>query len=147
MSIQHVNFFEIIPLNVEIFYAYEVRPTVTNILVRRDNVAWETYLFTKNESSISKHNVKVFRNSPCKTWITEKVQIEEFLRQYPRTHTNLMKLQKFVITYTLAQLLPGKENQLIFYLNRISNMNCKKLLEISLGNVRSSFFIKFASVL
>ena len=95
MSIQHVNFFEIIPLNVEIFYAYEVRPTVTNILVRRDNVAWETYLFTKNESSISKHNVKVFRNSPCKTWITEKVQIEEFLR-HPHKSDEITEVRYYI---------------------------------------------------
>ena len=54
-----------IRLNIEIFRAFEVRPELTNILVTRDNILHRKRIyFQKDESSIFKNNVKVFRNSP-----------------------------------------------------------------------------------
>ena len=65
MSVRQVNFFEVIRLNVEILCAFEVRSEVTNILLTRDNVLCQKSIYLqKNEISIFKHNVKVFRNSP-----------------------------------------------------------------------------------
>ena len=43
----------------------EVRSEVTNIILARDNVLCQKSIYLqKNEISIFKHNVKVFRNSP-----------------------------------------------------------------------------------
>ena len=57
--------FEVIRLNAEVFCAFEVQPEVTNILVTRNNILHQKRIYLqKNESSIFKHNVKVFRNSP-----------------------------------------------------------------------------------
>ena len=65
MSVRQVNFFEVIRLNVEILCAFEVRSEVTNIILTRDNVLRQKSIYLqKNEISIFKHNVKVFRNSP-----------------------------------------------------------------------------------
>lgn len=65
MSVRQVNFFEVIRLNVEILCAFEVRSEVTNIILTRDNVLCQKSIYLqKNEISIFKHNVKVFRNSP-----------------------------------------------------------------------------------
>ena len=62
---RHVNFFEVIRVNVQIFCAFEVRPEVTNILVTRDNTLHRKRIYLKkNEISIFKYNVKVFRNKP-----------------------------------------------------------------------------------
>ena len=62
---RNVNFFEVIRMNVQIFCAFEVRPEVTNILVTRDNTLHRKRIYLKkNESSIFKYNVKVFRNKP-----------------------------------------------------------------------------------
>ena len=62
---RHVNFFEVIRLNVQIFCAFEVRPEVTNILVTRDNTLHQKRIYLKkNENSIFKYNVKAFRNKP-----------------------------------------------------------------------------------
>ena len=65
MYVRQVNFFEVIRLNVEILCAFEVRSEVTNIILTRDNVLCQKSIYLqKNEISIFKHNVKVFRNSP-----------------------------------------------------------------------------------
>ena len=67
LSVRHVNFisFKVIRFNVEIFCALEVRSEVTNNLVTRDNILHRKRIYLqKDESSIFKHNVKVFRNSP-----------------------------------------------------------------------------------
>ena len=62
---RHVNFFEVIRVNVQIFCAFEVRPEVTNILATRDNTLHRKRIYLKkNEISIFKYNVKVFRNKP-----------------------------------------------------------------------------------
>ena len=64
LSFRHVDFFEVIRLNVEIFYAFEVRSDVANIFVTRDNILHRKRIYLqKNESSILKNNVKVFRNN------------------------------------------------------------------------------------
>ena len=50
-------------LNVEIFSTFEVRSEVANTLVTRDNVLHRKRIYLqKNESSIFKPDVKVFRN-------------------------------------------------------------------------------------
>ena len=70
LFVRQVNFFEVIRLNVEIFCAFEVRSEVTNILITRDNILYRKCIYLqkkkKNEDSIFKHNVKLFRKSP---WI------------------------------------------------------------------------------
>ena len=73
-----VNFSEVIRLNVQIFCTFEVRPEVTNILVTRDNILHRNCIYLqKNESSIFKYNVKVFRNSPSSVSIAifDKVNV------------------------------------------------------------------------
>ena len=53
-------------MSVEIFSAFEVRPETTNILVTRDNVLHQKRIYLqKNENSIFKPDIKVFRNRPC----------------------------------------------------------------------------------
>ena len=60
----HVNFFEVILLNVELFCALEVWPEVKNILVIRGNVLHQKYISSqKKQKFYFKHNIKVFRNS------------------------------------------------------------------------------------
>ena len=64
VSVPNINFFEAIRLNVQIFFAFEVRPEVTNILATRRNVLYQQLIYLqKNESFIFKYNIKVFRNS------------------------------------------------------------------------------------
>ena len=53
-------------MSVEIFSTFEVRPETTNILVTRDNVLHQKRIYLqKNESSVFKPDIKVFRNRPC----------------------------------------------------------------------------------
>ena len=64
LSYRHVDFFEVMRLNVEIFCAFEVRSDVANILVTRENILHRKRIYLqKNVSFIFKNNVKVFRNN------------------------------------------------------------------------------------
>ena len=54
-------------LNVKIFCSFGIQQDVTNNLVTGDNVPHRQRVCSqkkKNESSIFKHNVKIFRSSP-----------------------------------------------------------------------------------
>ena len=65
-------------MNVEIFCTFEVRLEVTNILGTRDNVLHQTRTYLqKNESSIVKHNGKVFRNIPLNGY--QQIPVFKFL--------------------------------------------------------------------
>ena len=58
------NLLEVKFLNVEIFCVFEVRLEVTNILLTRGNVLhWKLIYLQKNDISILKPNVKIFRLS------------------------------------------------------------------------------------
>ena len=64
LSYRHVDFFEVMRLNIEIFCAFEVRSDVANILVTSENILHRKRIYLqKNVSSIFKNNVKVFRNN------------------------------------------------------------------------------------
>ena len=60
-----MNFSEVISLIVQIFCAFKIQPEVANTLVTRDNILHRKGIYLqKNESSIFKYNVKIFRNAP-----------------------------------------------------------------------------------
>ena len=60
---RHVNFFEVIALNVEIYCPFEER-YYKDFSNWRQFTTSDMYFFTKNESFIFKRNIKAFVSSP-----------------------------------------------------------------------------------